>query len=75
MGCSISRREPRARFRLAEVGDAFTHPGAAGVAFWVDPTRELGGVYFEVCMRVTDEWNFLWNYDLFENAIPSAVDE
>jgi CubicO group peptidase (beta-lactamase class C family) len=53
---------------------SFTHPGAGGAAFWVDPRRELVGAYFEVCMRITDDWEFRWNFDLFENVITSAVE-
>jgi CubicO group peptidase (beta-lactamase class C family) len=51
-----------------------THPGAGGATFWIDAERELVGAYFEVCMRLTADWEFLWNYDLFENAITAAVD-
>jgi CubicO group peptidase (beta-lactamase class C family) len=54
---------------------AFGHPGAAGQMFWVDPERELVGAYFEVVTRMTDKWEFLWNFDLFQNAITAAVDD
>jgi CubicO group peptidase (beta-lactamase class C family) len=53
----------------------FCHPGAAGQMFWVDPEHELVGAYFEVTTRVTPEYEFLWNFDLFQNAITAAVDD
>ena len=53
----------------------FGHPGAAGQMFWVDPENELVGAYFEVTTRVTPEYEFLWNFDLFQNAITAAVDD
>ena len=53
----------------------FCHPGAAGQNFWVDPEHELVGAYFEVATRVTPDWEFLWNFDLFQNAITAAVDD
>jgi CubicO group peptidase (beta-lactamase class C family) len=53
----------------------FGHPGAAGQMFWVDPENELVGAYFEVATRVTPDWEFLWNFDLFQNAITAAVDD
>ncbi len=53
----------------------FGHPGAAGQMFWVDPEHELVGAYFEVTTRVTPDYEFLWNFDLFQNAITSAVDD
>jgi CubicO group peptidase (beta-lactamase class C family) len=53
----------------------FCHPGAAGQNFWIDPENELVGAYFEVATRVTPNWEFLWNFDLFQNAITAAVDD
>jgi serine-type D-Ala-D-Ala carboxypeptidase len=53
----------------------FGHPGAAGQMFWVDPEHELVGAYFEVATRMTPDWEFLWNFDLFQNAITAAVDD
>ena len=63
------------RFRgsLISLGSV-THPGAGGASFWIDLERELVGAYFEVCMDMTEDWEFLWNYDLFENSITAAVD-
>jgi len=53
----------------------FCHPGAAGQNFWIDPEHELVGAYFEVATRVTPDWEFLWNFDLFQNAITAALDD
>jgi len=53
---------------------SFGHPGAAGQMFWVDPEHELVVSYFEVTTRVTPDYEFLWNFDLFQNAIAAAVD-
>jgi hypothetical protein len=35
----------------------------------------LVGAYFEVTTRVTERWELLWNFDLFQNAITAAVDD
>jgi CubicO group peptidase (beta-lactamase class C family) len=51
------------------------HPGAGGQNFWVDPENEIVGAYFEVSTRVTDDYEFLWNFDLFQNAITAAVSD
>ena len=64
---------PRFRGSLISLGSV-THPGAGGAVFWIDLERELVGAYFEVCMNISDDLMFLWNYDLFENAITAAVD-
>lgn len=53
----------------------FSHPGGGGQNFWVDPVHEIVGAYFEVCTRVTDDFEFLWNFDLFQNAITAAVED
>jgi CubicO group peptidase (beta-lactamase class C family) len=53
---------------------ALNHPGAGGGAFWIDRDRELVGAYFEVCTRLTEDYEFVWNFDLFQNAITAAVD-
>jgi CubicO group peptidase (beta-lactamase class C family) len=52
-----------------------SHPGAAGQNFWIDCEHELVGAYFEVATRVTPDWEFLWNFDLFQNAITAAVED
>jgi CubicO group peptidase (beta-lactamase class C family) len=53
----------------------FGHPGAGGVNYWIDRDHELIGAYFEVTTRLSPDYNLLWNFDLFQNAITAAVDE
>jgi CubicO group peptidase (beta-lactamase class C family) len=52
-----------------------SHAGSGGQNFWIDREHELVGAYFEVVTRITDDWEFLWNFDLFQNAITAAVDD
>ena len=35
----------------------------------------LAGAYVEVATQVTENWEFRWNFDLFQNAITAAVDD
>jgi CubicO group peptidase (beta-lactamase class C family) len=51
-----------------------SHSGGGGAAFWVDREHELVGVYFEVSTRLTERYEMLWNFDLFQNAVTAAVD-
>jgi CubicO group peptidase (beta-lactamase class C family) len=51
------------------------HPGAGGAMFWIDRAHELVGAYFEVTTRLTERFEHLWSFDLFENAITAAVEE
>jgi CubicO group peptidase (beta-lactamase class C family) len=53
----------------------FGHPGAGGVNYWIDRDHELIGAYFEVTTRLTEDYNLLWNFDLFQNVITAAVDD
>jgi CubicO group peptidase (beta-lactamase class C family) len=57
---------------LVPIG-TFSHVGAGGCAFWVDPVNEIVGVCLEVTMRLTALSEHLWNYDLFQNAVTAAV--
>jgi len=52
-----------------------SHSGGGGAAFWIDPTHELVGAYFEVTTRLSADLDQLWNFDLFQNAITAAVDD
>jgi CubicO group peptidase (beta-lactamase class C family) len=52
-----------------------SHSGAGGSAFWIDREHELVGAYFEVCTRLTEQYEFLWNFDLFQNVITAAIDD
>ena len=51
----------------------FHHQGAGGVLLWVDPRDEIVGVYFSVVLQQTPNLEPLWNADLFQNVISSAV--
>jgi CubicO group peptidase (beta-lactamase class C family) len=53
----------------------FGHPGVGGSNFWIDRKHEIVGAYFEVTTRVTENMDHLWNFDLFQNVITSAVDD
>lgn len=53
----------------------FSHPGHGGVMLSVDPVHELVLAYFEVTLRVTEFDEHIWNFDLFQNLITSAVDD
>jgi CubicO group peptidase (beta-lactamase class C family) len=53
----------------------FGHPGAGGINFWIDRDHELVGAYFEVTTHLTDDYHLLWNFDLFQNVITSAVED
>ncbi len=52
-----------------------SHSGAGGAAFWIDPAHELVGAYFEVTTRLSADFDQLWNFDLFQNAITAAVED
>ncbi|MFQ5668478.1 MAG: hypothetical protein ACE5I7_18900, partial [Candidatus Binatia bacterium] len=53
----------------------FHHQGASGVLLWIDPRDEIVGVYFSVDLAQTPDLEPLWNADLFQNVISSAVTE
>ncbi len=43
------------------------------MALWVDPTHEIVGVYLETLLRASPDFEPFWNFDLFQNAVTSAV--
>ena len=51
----------------------FHHQGAGGVLVWVDPRDEIVSCYFNVDLAETPAMEPLWNADLFQNVISSAV--
>jgi len=51
-----------------------SHPGGGGACFWIDRDHELIGAYFEVSTRLTEHYEIVWNFDLFQNAVTAAVD-
>ncbi len=53
---------------------AFNHGGAGGVECWIDPERDIVGVFFSVS-PVVDEYDFsVTEADLFMNVVTAAVD-
>lgn len=48
----------------------FSHGGAGGTFLWVDPEREVVGVYFSVYSHYTDSGT-----DLYSNMIMSAIED
>ena len=54
---------------------ALNHLGLGGAALWVDPTYEIVGVYLEPLLRASPDFEPFWNFDLFQNAVTSAVDD
>ncbi len=53
----------------------FHHQGAGGTFLWVDPTNEIVGVYFSIDLAITPNFEPLWNADLFQNVVTSAVED
>lgn len=51
----------------------FHHSGSGGVLLWVDPRDEIVGIYFSVDLAITPAFEPLWNADLFQNVVSSAV--
>ena len=59
---------------LQPVG-TFSHPGAGGSMLWVDPVHDIVGVYLSVTLEMTEVEEPLWNFDLFQNVVTSAVED
>ncbi len=53
----------------------FHHQGAGGTLLWVDPANEIVGVYFSIDLAQTTDFEPLWNADLFQNVVTSAVED
>lgn len=52
----------------------FSHGGAGGHYFWIDPINEVIGVYLSVCLDIDEEQaEHHWNADLFQNMVTAAV--
>lgn len=62
--------------RHATLGSAstFSHGGAGGTYWWVDPAYDLVGVYFSVNPHYYPDMMEQWNADLFANAVTAAVE-
>jgi len=54
---------------------SFGHGGSGGVGLLVDPVHEIVLVYFSVVLEVTPRLEQKADYDLFENAIYSSINE
>ncbi len=54
---------------------SFAHSGVSGGLLWVDPVEGIVGVYLEVLMQQVKELLPLWNADLFQNVVTSAVED
>lgn len=54
---------------------AFHHQGVGGCFLWIDPPKEIVGVYLSVDTGITPDLEPLWNADLFQNVISSAVED
>jgi CubicO group peptidase (beta-lactamase class C family) len=53
----------------------FCHPGAGTSMLWIDREHEMVSTYFEVTTKVSGDFEFLWNFDLFQNAVMAAFDD
>lgn len=53
---------------------AVNHQGAGGAMIWLDPARELVGVYLEVVLDMHPDLEMQWNFDLFQNAVNGALE-
>jgi CubicO group peptidase (beta-lactamase class C family) len=55
----------------------YGHAGYGGSTFWVDPERELVGVYLSASPRWMDEAEtmFDWRADIFQNMVTATVED
>ena len=61
-------------FGLLQSKRAFNHAGAGGVFTWVDPERELLGVYLPVFLRESESWPPPWaTWGLLVDAATASV--
>ncbi len=55
---------------------SYSHAGSGGAYFWVDPERDLVGVYLSVARRnLEDETTPDWRADIFVDAVTAAVND
>ena len=60
---------------LTPIG-SYSHTGAGGNSFWIDPENETIQVVFEVCMDVSEDLEpRSWIFDRFQSVIASAIDD
>ena len=54
---------------------SINHAGVGASIIWADPARELLGVYLEVVLDMSEDFEPRWNFDLFQNAVTACVDD
>jgi CubicO group peptidase (beta-lactamase class C family) len=60
---------------LTPIG-SYSHTGAGGNAFWIDPENETIQVVLEVCMDLSDDLEpRSWIFDRFQSVVASAIDD
>jgi CubicO group peptidase (beta-lactamase class C family) len=73
LGWSIHGSKKALRSGSLHSPQAFSHQGAGGIGFWVDPVYDLVGVYFSVALELIDSMHSDTCFDLFMNAATAAV--
>jgi len=60
---------------LTPIG-SYSHTGAGGNAFWIDPENETIQIVFEVCMDLSEDLEpRSWIFDHFQSVVASAIDD
>jgi CubicO group peptidase (beta-lactamase class C family) len=72
-GWSIRGNKKALRYGSLHSPQTFSHHGAGGVQFWVDPVYEIVGLYFSVALEFIDDLRSKECHDLFMNAVTAAV--
>ena len=55
---------------------SYSHTGAGGISFWIDPENETIQVVFEVCMDISEDLEpRSWLFDRFQSVVASAIDD
>ncbi len=75
-GIETPTKWQRYRGSLRSLG-SYDHGGMGGTFVWVDPAQDLVAAYFEVCLRMDEKTGLdqLWNCDIFQNVIASALED
>lgn len=56
--------------------DSYSHPGAGGNTFWIDPASETIQVVLEVCMDLSEILEPRgWIFDRFQSVVASAIED
>ena len=75
LGWGIRGNKKALRYGSPHSPETFSHQGAGGAFFWVDPVYDLVGVYFSVVLEMIDSLRSKTGFDLFMNAVTAAVVE